>query len=447
LQNNAKTYKKEVEVSAVARKSKKLMQLREMFEECDFEITEQEDVTILKQLHIRMSEISDQRDTAYVRHELGDIIIIALLAVLSNADEWQKIEIFGKIHEKWLRRFLRLEHGIPCDDTFRTVIGNLNINYVYGIAIKFLMEKLDEIIQISAGTEEHEKEILSFDGKVSKGSKREQTNQEGSAALHTLSAYSGDFGFCVTQEFVSEKTNEITRMPDILKRLDLRNSIATWDALNTQKDVVAAVIEGKGNYVGALKGNHKNLHQDVIDYFEPDVLKIMRKSLGGYKVTKELEQSAVVTREYFLTDDIKWLYGHEEWAGLKTIGMEMKTIEKLNPEIPVKIEGRYFISSVKNIKDFSRAVRDHWGSIENGLHWHLDFTFNDDKNTTMAKNGAKGLQMLKKLALAILKVAQCLYPPRTSLKSIRYRLSLNFIQESEKIFSLLNKDNLLHINN
>ena len=423
----------------MARKSKKLMQLREMFDDCDFEITEQEDVTILKQLHVRMSEISDHRDTAYVRHELGDIIIIALLAVLSNADEWLQIEIFGKIHEKWLRQFLRLEHGIPCDDTFRTVIGSLNINYVYGIAIKFLMKKLDEIIQNTK--EKSEKGILSFDGKVSKGSKREQTDQVGSAALHTLSAYSGDYGFCITQEFVSEKTNEITSMPEILKRLDLRNSIATWDALNTQKEVVAAVIEGKGDYVGALKGNHKNLHQDAIDYFEADVLNALRKSPKQYETTKESEQSAIVTREYFLTDDIKWIHDRENWAGLKTIGMELKTIEKLNPEIPMKTEVRYFISSVKNVKDFSRAVRDHWG-IENGLHWQLDFTFNDDKNTTMTKNGAKALQILKKLALAILKVAQCLYPPRTSLKSIRYRLSLNFTQETEKIFSLLNVDNL-----
>jgi len=425
----------------MARKSKKLMQLREMFEEYDIDVTEQEDVTILKELHLRMSEISDHRDTAYVRHELGDIIIIALLAVLSNADEWLQIEIFGKSHEKWLRRFLHLEHGIPCDDTFRTVIGSLNINYVYGIAIKFLMEKLDEIIQIAKSPKESEKEILSFDGKVSRGSKREETNQAGSAALHTLSAYSGEFGFCITQEFVSDKTNEITSMPEILNRLNLRNSIATWDALNTQKDVVAAVIEGKGDYVGALKGNHKNLHQDVIDYFEPDAIKALRKSPKHYEATKESEQSAIVTREYFLTDDIKWLYDRENWAGLKTIGMELKTIKKLNPEIPVKTEARYFISSVKNVKDFSRAVRDHWG-IENGLHWQLDFTFNDDKNTTMTKNGAKALQILKKLALAILKVAQCLYPPRTSLRSIRYRLSLNFTQEVEKIFSLLNADNL-----
>lgn len=424
------------------RKSKKLMQLREMFEDCDYEVTEQEDVTILKQLHVRMSEISDHRDTAYVRHELGDIIIIALLAVLSNADEWLEIEIFGKTHEKWLRRFLRLEHGIPCDDTFRTVIGSININYVYGMAIDFLMKKLDEIIQVSTPEKIEEKDILSFDGKASRGSARKQTDQAVSAGLHTLSAYSNDFGICVTQAFVPDKSNEITSMPEILKRLDLRNSIATWDALNTQKDVVKAVIEGKGDYVGALKSNHKNLYQDVVDYFEPDVLKTLQKDPKCYESTTESEHSAIIKREYFLTEDIKWLYGRENWAGLKTIGMEVKTIEKLNPEIQKTVETRYFISSVRNINDFSRAVRGHWG-IENGLHWHLDFTFKDDKNTTMAKNGAKGLQMLKKLALAILKVAQCLYPPRTSLKSIRYRLALNFTQETGKIFSMLNKDNLL----
>ena len=86
-------------------------------------------------------------------------------------------------------------------------------------------------------------------------------------------------------------------------------------------------------------------------------------------------------------------------------------------------------------------MRDHWG-VENGLHWHLDFTFKDDKNTTMAKNGAQNLQIFKKLALAILKMAQCLYPKRTSLKMIRYILSMTFEREIGNIFSKMDVANL-----
>ena len=83
--------------------------------------------------------------------------------------------------------------------------------------------------------------------------------------------------------------------------------------------------------------------------------------------------------------------------------------------------------------------------MENGLHWHLDTTFKDDKNTTMKDNGAEGLQLFKKLSLALLKIAHVLYPARTSLKMIRYRLSLDYENEIEKIFSVLSPDNIRNV--
>ena len=108
------------------------------------------------------------------------------------------------------------------------------------------------------------------------------------------------------------------------------------------------------------------------------------------------------------------------------------------------VETRLFVSSITDINNFERAVRGHWG-VENGLHWHLDFTFKDDKNTTIKGNGAEGLQIIKKIALSLLKVIQALYPPRTSLKKIRYRLSLDFENEIEKIFTALNADKIKEI--
>jgi len=66
---------------------------------------------------------------------------------------------------------------------------------------------------------------------------------------------------------------------------------------------------------------------------------------------------------------------------------------------------------------FERAVRGHWG-VEVNLHWHLDFTFRDDKNTSMAKAGAKNLQIMKKIALSILSLVKESY--KISMKRIRY---------------------------
>lgn len=71
--------------------------------------------------------------------------------------------------------------------------------------------------------------------------------------------------------------------------------------------------------------------------------------------------------------------------------------------------------------------------MENCLHWYLDFTFKDDKNTSMAKTGAKNLQIMKKIALSILRLVKESY--KMSMKKIRYDLSLDFENGIEKMLS------------
>ena len=435
------------------KRAKKLQELSDILDGYKSDEIEKIDLSILEELVEEVSKISDTRDSSYVRHSLGDIIMITLLAVMANANEWLEIELFAKKKEKWLRKFLRLENGIPTDDTIRIVVSSINVEYLYSIVVSFLMEKLNGIINTFGQTSESEsQEILSCDGKVSKSSKRNNTETGGSKALNTLNVYSSNWGFCLEQEFIEEKTNEIPTTPEVLKRMDLRGSIVTWDALNTQKETVAAVVKGKGDYVGALKGNQGNLYDDVKLYFDKETISEMSKSAieegnrlknKRYKKTVEKEHSGIVTREYFIENKIEWLSGKKDWAGLKAIGLEHKTILKNNSSEPV-YEDRFYICSFEDIDNFARAVRDHWG-VENGLHWHLDFTFKDDNNTTMRDNGAKGLQIFKKIALALLKVAQVAYPKRTSLKSIRYRLSLGFDSEIEKIFSMLSVNNLKEV--
>ena len=100
------------------------------------------------------------------------------------------------------------------------------------------------------------------------------------------------------------------------------------------------------------------------------------------------------------------------------------------------IEERFFIISFENdIKIFADAVRKHWG-IENNLHALLDIVFKEDSNTTLEKNGARNLSILKRIALNIIKLVQCFY--NISLKLIRYKISMNTEQELEKIFKTIN---------
>lgn len=252
-------------------------------------------------------------------------------------------------------------------------------------------------------------------------------------ALQTLNVYSGDYGICLGQKFIAEKTNEIPAAQEILRMMDLEGTIVTADAMNCQKGTAEAVINAGGDYVLALKGNQQLFHEEVKEYFDTDVCESLRGETGHYMKTTDKEHGGMAVREYYITEDIMWFSEKEKWEGLKSIGMVHKVMKKNNGEQTE--EDRYYICSIgAEAEEFERAARGHWG-IENGLHWQLDFTFGDDKNTSMAKTSAKNLQTMKKIALSILRLVRDSY--KISMKRIRYDLSLDFENGIEKMLSLL----------
>jgi predicted transposase YbfD/YdcC len=252
-------------------------------------------------------------------------------------------------------------------------------------------------------------EVISCDGKVSKHSRRtESAKSEGQRPLDTLNAYSSAWGMCLDQVFIPQKKSEPTAMPDLLRGLDISGgAVITSDALNTKTPTTDAIIAGGGNYVLAVKLNHPTLYEDFQSYFDEEQLDKIRQGKDDacqYYAYAEKEHGAEVTREYFLSTHANWFYKSEQWSGLKAVGMEYKTVKPDNVNEQVKTVCRYYICSIKDISVFAHAVRSHWG-VENGLHSQLDFTFKDDANKTMEGNGAEGLQIFKKIALAILKVS------------------------------------------
>ena len=96
---------------------------------------------------------------------------------------------------------------------------------------------------------------------------------------------------------------------------------------------------------------------------------------------------------------------------------------KIEKEVTT-VENRYYISSRQvNINEFNIATRNHW-SIENKIHWHLDFTFCQDGNTTTNKNALLNLEIVHKFVLATLERVKPRY--NMSLKRIRKHMSNNF---------------------
>lgn len=378
------------------------------------------DIAILSKLKNRLKELTDTRQQSKISYKLWDIIICVILANLTNINDWEDIPTFVETKKDFLKKFLKLTGGIPHYITYERVFSLIEPEELERILNDFIF---DIIFQPSK-----EVDIINLDGRVSRGSGRHQTNyNEAIKPLNVLNAYSNNYGTCLASEMIEDKTNEIPTIPIILERLKIKDTIITWDALNTQKENIKVVRMKHGDYVVPVKKNHPNFNADLELYF--DEIKqeeiIAGNSKSAYLRQEEKSHSCFITYEYFQTSDINWYHEYKDWAGLNTFGMVKKTIVK---DGNVNVEKRYYISSLNtDIELFSKAIRNHW-SVENKLHWHLDFTFREDKNTTMNKNALMNLQIINKFCLAILNKVKPYYD-NISLKKIRYKMSLDFEEE------------------
>lgn len=389
---------------------------------------EEIEIEKLKELKEKSMMLNDKRQKGKVTYKIWDIVVVTILAVLADCNEWEEIADYARDKKEFLKTFLKLTGGIPVAKTYERVISILDSNELNKIFVEFIKD-------IQFMEDKYFKDILSFDGKVDKGSARNKGYiVEETKPLNVLNVYSDKLQMCIEQEMIEEKTNEITAIPEVIKRLDLTNVICTWDALNTQKENVKAVISKGGDYCVALKRNQGNFYQDVEDYFDEDRLSIIESGYeGGYQLSREKSHNSVITYEYYQTEKVKWYAEYEKWEGLKSIGLVKKTIEKADGD---KVEEkRYYISSLLlNINEFSNAIRKHW-NVENKLHWQMDFTFRSDYNTTMNKKALFNLQIIKKFCLTILNEVK--KQKNKSLKRIRKDIARNVEKETIEIFKIL----------
>lgn len=381
-----------------------------------------EKIVMLKE---ELKGLEDSRQKKKTTYKIWDIVVVVILAVLADCNEWTEIEDFAKDKKDFLKRFLKLTGGIPCAKTYERVISIIDSKTLNSIFMKFVKS-------IHACYDKSFKDIFSFDGKVEKGSSRNDSMYtEKIKPLNVLNVFSDRLQACIEQEIIEDKTNEIPAIPDVIERLNLEGIICTWDALNTQVDNVKAVVGKDGDYCVALKGNQGNFHKDVIDYFNEDRLLIIESGYeGSYMLSREKSHGEIITYEYFQTEDVKWYEDYEKWEKLRSIGLVRKT--KVKADGSTVIEKRYYISSLlTDINTFSYAIRHHW-NVENKLHWQMDFTFKSDNNTTVNKKALFNLQIIKKFCLKLLNEYK--KEKNKSLKRIRKDIARNMEKEIIELF-------------
>ena len=201
-----------------------------------------------------LAKVPDPRCEGMCDHNLLDILIIAVCAMICGADEWEDIADFGTCKEDWFRTFLELPRGIPSKYTFRRVFSLLDPVAFEACFTAWVKQTLTEL----SGCHH-----LAIDGKAIRGSKG-----QGKQAVHLVSAWSQQLGLVLGQERVDQKSNEITAIPKLLKALELKGCLITLDAIGCQKKVAEECIKQGADYVLAVKGNQKTLYKDIAALFE-----------------------------------------------------------------------------------------------------------------------------------------------------------------------------------
>jgi len=334
------------------------------------------------------ASLPDPRIDRRKRHQLMDILVIAICAVICGADGWVSVAEFGKSQLAWFKKFLDLPNGIPSHDTFGRVFSLLD------------PEKLTECFTnwTARIAELTDNQVIAIDGKTLR---RSFDTASSKGPIHMVSAWACENGLILGQVKTHEKSNEITAIPKLLDILDISGCIVTIDAMGCQKKIAKEIIERGGDYILSLKGNHGTFNEEVREFFEFAEGEKFKDIAYDYAETLEGDHGRIERRRIWSTSEIDWFAEKRSWEGLRSFGMI--ECERIVGE-KSSVQRRYFISSLPgdNAKQFGKAVREHW-HIENKLHWSLDISFREDDSRIRIGHAAANMGILRHIALNLLK--------------------------------------------
>ena len=339
------------------------------------------------------AELEDPRSTINQKHPLVSVVVISIMAVLAGCSGPTGIAEWAELKKDLLLNLLDLPHGIPRKDVFRRVLMSLNPGAFQACFTKWL----EALRAAAAEALETDELVLAVDGKTLR---RSHDRKKGLGALHSVSIWASEMGLSLGQVATDEKSNEITAIPEVLKLVDLRGAIITIDAMGTQTAIAQQIVEGKADYVLALKGNQGSLYQAATDYIEEQMQTDFADVDVRRHTTTETGHGRAETRTYVQLPIPKTLPGADRWASLATLGVVISIVVRGGKET---VDIRYFISSLSlGVKRFANAVRSHW-SIENSCHWTLDITYREDESRTREKQLRENMAWLNRHTLSLLK--------------------------------------------
>jgi predicted transposase YbfD/YdcC len=341
----------------------------------------------LRLLLDHFAKIKDTRQAWKVAYPLREVLFLVVCGTIASGDDYEDIVDWGKAHLSFLRGFAEFHFGIPCADWLRTVMNRIDPELFRDCFTSWVAECWPDKLG-----------LVAIDGKTSRRSHNRRTGQK---ALHLVSAFATNSRLVLGQEAVFEKSNEITAIPALVERLDLKGALVSIDAMGCNPTIAQSILDAGADYLLAVKDNQPTLHADIDSYFETapsnEVAKVetMDKEHGRFEV-----------RNHTVSHKVDWYATERSYPGaprfpqLATIAMVESRIERGDK---IETERRSYISSrALSAAAFAAAARGHW-AIENKLHWVLDVTFGEDLSRLRVGHGAKNMAVVRHFALNLVR--------------------------------------------
>lgn len=357
----------------------------------------------LRVLLDHLAAIKDTRQSWKVAYPLHEVLFLVVCGTIASGDDYDDIVDWGKAHLPFLRRFSEFYHGIPCTDWLRTVMNRIDPDLFAACFSSWV-----------ANCWPNRPELVALDGKTSR---RSHDRKRGQKALHLVSAFATNSRLVLGQEAVDEKSNEITAIPALLERIDIKGALVSIDAMGCNPSIAQSILDAEADYLLAVKENQPTLHADVKSYFDTapsgEVERV--ETLGK-------EHGRLEIRTHTISHRVDWIASERCYPGaprfpnIATLAVVESRIERSGK---IESERRCYISSrLLSATAFAEAVRNHW-AIENNLHWTLDVTFNEDQSRLRAGHGARNMAVVRHFALNLVRQAT----DKLSIKRRRKRAS------------------------
>lgn len=338
-------------------------------------------MTASRALLDHFDDLVDPR-TRKAPHALDELLLTAISAILSGADTWVSVAVWGRAKLDWLRQFLPFANGIAAHDTFGRVFSLLDASVFEACFVRWMQTVCGAFNGLH----------VAIDGKTVRRAK-----SAGQSAIHLVSAFAHGLGLTLGQVKTAEKSNEITAIPELLDALLLKGCLVTIDAMGCQKAIAAKIIQQESDYLLMVKNNQPTLAAAIDSCFDTARATGYQNLPHTVAEWVEKDHGRIETRRCVVMTDLSPLGGlRHDWPGLKALVM-IEACRDLQGQ--VSTERRYYLSSrLADAATLGPAVRGHWG-IENNLHWSLDVTFGEDQSRMRAGNAAENFSVLRRIAL------------------------------------------------